>query len=306
MQFDRGYLSPYFINDQSTMSVDLESPYILLHDKKISNVRDLLPVLEGVAKSGKPLLIVAEDVEGEALATLVVNSIRGIVKVCAVKAPGFGDRRKAMLEDIAVLTNGTVISEEKGYKLESASVNYLGTAKRVEIDKDNTTIVEGAGEALLEQLVDLAGVELGAIGGDGHHQVVGPEVPVLGDLDRRQHVADRREAEAVETRHQPLVDAVTLEHALEQAEFGTEVLAVRILVDDGDSIEAPVGLHSPQLLAEHVDEHGLEVPDIDAARHEDRSAVLAVCPVAAGQEDLQTADGAPLTPRALPYPLPSS
>ncbi len=129
MQFDRGYLSPYFINNQQSMQAELEEPYILLHDKKISNVRDLLPVLEGVAKSGKPLLIVAEEVEGEALATLVVNTIRGIVKVCAVKAPGFGDRRKAMLEDMAILTKGTVISEEVGLKLENATVKDLGKAK---------------------------------------------------------------------------------------------------------------------------------------------------------------------------------
>jgi len=138
MQFDRGYLSPYFINDQSTMSVELENPFILLHDKKISNVRDLLPVLEAVAKSGNPLLIVAEDVEGEALATLVVNSIRGIVKVCAVKAPGFGDRRKAMLEDIAVLTGATVIAEEVGLSLEKATLEELGSAKKIQITKENT------------------------------------------------------------------------------------------------------------------------------------------------------------------------
>jgi chaperonin GroEL len=146
MQFDRGYLSPYFINNQQSMSAELENPYILLHDKKISNVRELLPVLEGVAKAGKPLLIVAEEVEGEALATLVVNTIRGIVKVCAVKAPGFGDRRKAMLEDMAVLTNGTVISEEVGLQLEKASIKDLGQAKKVVISKENTTIIDGAGE----------------------------------------------------------------------------------------------------------------------------------------------------------------
>jgi len=147
MQFDRGYLSPYFINDQQTMSVELEEPYILLHDKKISNVRDMLPVLEAVAKSGKPLLIVAEDVEGEALATLVVNTIRGIVKVCAVKAPGFGDRRKAMLEDIAILTGGTVISEEVGLSLEKATLDELGSAKKISITKENTTIIDGAGSS---------------------------------------------------------------------------------------------------------------------------------------------------------------
>ncbi len=145
MQFDRGYLSPYFINNQETMSVDLESPFILLHDKKISNVRDLLPVLENVAKSGKSLLIIAEDIEGEALATLVVNNMRGTVKVAAVKAPGFGDRRKAMLEDIAILTGGTVISEEVGLSLEKAGLDDLGSAKRVQISKENTTVIDGAG-----------------------------------------------------------------------------------------------------------------------------------------------------------------
>jgi chaperonin GroEL len=147
MQFDRGYLSPYFINNQESMSADLDDPYILLHDKKISNIRELLPLLEGVAKSGRPLLIIAEDVEGEALATLVVNTIRGIVKVCAAKAPGFGDRRKAMLQDIAVLTGGTVISEEVGLSLEKASLDDLGSAKRVNVSKENTTIVDGAGKA---------------------------------------------------------------------------------------------------------------------------------------------------------------
>jgi chaperonin GroEL len=147
MQFDRGYLSPYFINNQQSMSAELDDPYILLHDKKISNVRELLPVLEGVAKAGKPLLIVAEEVEGEALATLVVNTIRGIVKVCAVKAPGFGDRRKAMLEDMAILTGGTVISEEVGLQLEKATIKDLGRAKKVQISKENTTIIDGAGQA---------------------------------------------------------------------------------------------------------------------------------------------------------------
>ena len=145
MQFDRGYLSPYFVTDAETMETVLEDPYILIHDKKISAMKDLLPILEKVAQSGKSTLIVAEEVEGEALATLVVNKLRGTLRVCAVKAPGFGDRRKAMLEDIAVLTGGTVISEEKGFKLENAQLSYLGTAKRVTIDKDNTTIVEGAG-----------------------------------------------------------------------------------------------------------------------------------------------------------------
>ncbi|MBZ2189704.1 chaperonin GroEL [Alcanivorax sp. JB21] len=145
MQFDRGYLSPYFINNQEKMAVELEDPYLLLVDKKISNIRELLPVLESVAKSGKPLLIIAEDVEGEALATLVVNNMRGIIKCSAVKAPGFGDRRKAMLQDIAILTGGTVISEEVGLSLESASLEDLGSAKKVNIDKENTTIVGGAG-----------------------------------------------------------------------------------------------------------------------------------------------------------------
>ena len=146
MQFDRGYLSPYFINNQQSMQAELEDPFILLHDKKISNVRDLLPVLEGAAKAGKPLLIVAEEVEGEALATLVVNTIRGIVKVCAVKAPGFGDRRKAMLEDMAILTGGTVISEEVGLSLEKATIKDLGRAKKVQVSKENTTIIDGAGD----------------------------------------------------------------------------------------------------------------------------------------------------------------
>ncbi|GHA80900.1 chaperonin GroEL [Cognatilysobacter bugurensis] len=146
MQFDRGYLSPYFINNQQSMQAELDDPFILLYDKKISNVRDLLPVLEGVAKAGKPLLIVAEEVEGEALATLVVNTIRGIVKVCAVKAPGFGDRRKAMLEDMAVLTGGTVISEEVGLQLEKATINDLGRAKKVQVSKENTTVIDGAGD----------------------------------------------------------------------------------------------------------------------------------------------------------------
>ncbi|HUM92687.1 MAG TPA: chaperonin GroEL, partial [Candidatus Competibacter sp.] len=145
MQFDRGYISPYFINNQQSMSAELESPYILLYDKKISNVRDLLPVLEGVAKASKPLLIVAEDVEGEALATLVVNTIRGIVKVAAVKAPGFGDRRKAMLQDIAILTGGQVISDEVGLSLEKTTLADLGTARKIVVAKENTTIIDGAG-----------------------------------------------------------------------------------------------------------------------------------------------------------------
>jgi chaperonin GroEL len=145
MQFDRGYLSAYFINNKEAQTVELENPSILIHDKKISNIRDMLPLLESVAKSGKPLLIVAEDVEGEALATLVVNSLRGIVKVAAVKAPGFGDRRKAMLEDIAVLTGGTVISEEVGLSLEKTTLDDLGSAKKIQVTKENTTIIDGAG-----------------------------------------------------------------------------------------------------------------------------------------------------------------
>lgn len=146
MQFDRGYLSPYFVTNADKMEADLESPYILIHDKKISNMKDLLPVLEKTAQTGKPLLIIAEDIDGEALATLVVNKIRGSLKVAAVKAPGFGDRRKAMLEDIAILTGGTVISEERGFKLDGADLDMLGTAEKVTIDKDNTTIVNGAGQ----------------------------------------------------------------------------------------------------------------------------------------------------------------
>jgi len=147
MQFDRGYLSPYFVTDSESMEAVLEDPQILIHDKKISAMKDLLPVLEKVAQSGRPLLIIAEDLEGEALATLVVNKLRGTLRVAAIKAPGFGDRRKAMLEDIAILTGGTVISEERGYKLENATVEFLGTAKKVVIDKDNTTVVEGAGSS---------------------------------------------------------------------------------------------------------------------------------------------------------------
>jgi chaperonin GroEL len=145
MQFDRGYLSPYFVTDPDTMEAVLENPYILINEKKISSMKDLLPILEKIAQSGRSLLVISEDVEGEALATLVLNKLRGTLKACAVKAPGFGDRRKAMLDDIGVLTNGTVIAEEKGFKLENATVSYLGTAKKVVIDKDNTTIVEGAG-----------------------------------------------------------------------------------------------------------------------------------------------------------------
>ncbi|MEI6414059.1 MAG: chaperonin GroEL [Pseudomonadota bacterium] len=145
MQFDRGYLSPYFINNQQTQSVELEAPYILLYDKKVSSIRDLLPILEAVARASRPLLIIAEDIEGEALATLVVNNIRGILKVCGVKAPGFGDRRKAMLQDIAVLTGGQVISEEVGLSLEKATLNELGSAKKVQISKEETTLIDGAG-----------------------------------------------------------------------------------------------------------------------------------------------------------------
>jgi chaperonin GroEL len=147
MQFDRGYLSPYFINNAQNQTSELESPYVLLYDKKISNIREMLPLLESIAKAGKPLLVVAEDVEGEALATLVVNTIRGIVKVCAVKAPGFGDRRKEMLKDIAILTGGTVIAEEVGLSLEKATLNELGKAKKIVAEKENTTIIDGAGKA---------------------------------------------------------------------------------------------------------------------------------------------------------------
>ncbi len=146
MQFDRGYLSPYFVNNQQNMSAEQDEPFVLLHDKKISNIRDLLPVLEGVAKAGRPLLIIAEDVEGEALATLVINNMRGIVKVAAVKAPGFGDRRKAMLQDIAILTGGTVISEEVGLSLEKASLDDLGSAKKIIVTKEETTVIDGAGK----------------------------------------------------------------------------------------------------------------------------------------------------------------
>jgi chaperonin GroEL len=146
MQFDRGYLSPYFINNAQNQTSELEGPYVLLYDKKISNIREMLPLLEGIAKAGKPLLVIAEDVEGEALATLVVNTIRGIVKVCAVKAPGFGDRRKEMLKDIAILTGGTVIAEEVGLTLEKATLNDLGKAKKIVADKENTTIIDGAGK----------------------------------------------------------------------------------------------------------------------------------------------------------------
>ena len=147
MQFDRGYLSPYFVTNAESMEVELESPLILVHEKKISNMKELLPVLEKVVQAGKSLLIIAEDIEGEALATLVMNKIRGTFKVAAVKAPGFGDRRKAMLQDIAILTGATVVSEEQGYKLENADMTYLGEAKKVNIDKDNTTIVEGKGKS---------------------------------------------------------------------------------------------------------------------------------------------------------------
>ncbi|WP_106790749.1 chaperonin GroEL [Aquimarina sp. Aq78] len=155
MQFDRGYLSPYFVTNSEKMTADLETPYILLYDKKISAMKDLLPVLEPVAQTGKPLLIIAEDVDGEALATLVVNKLRGALKIAAVKAPGFGDRRKAMLEDIAILTGGTVISEERGFTLENTTIEHLGTAEKVAIDKDNTTVVNGAGgEDLIKNRVN--------------------------------------------------------------------------------------------------------------------------------------------------------
>ncbi len=147
MQFDRGYLSPYFVNNQENMTAELDEPFVLLHDKKISSIRDLLPALEGVAKAGRPLLIIAEDIEGEALATLVVNNMRGIVKVTAVKAPGFGDRRKAMLEDLAILTGGKVISEEVGLSLDAITIEDLGSAKRIVVDKENTVIIDGAGDA---------------------------------------------------------------------------------------------------------------------------------------------------------------
>lgn len=146
MQFDRGYLSPYFVTNADKMEAELDSPFILIYDKKVSNMKELLPILEQVVQTGKPLVIIAEDVEGEALATLVVNKIRGSLKIAAVKAPGFGDRRKAMLEDIAILTGGTVISEERGFKLENADLTYLGKAEKISIDKDNTTIINGAGK----------------------------------------------------------------------------------------------------------------------------------------------------------------
>jgi chaperonin GroEL len=145
MQFDRGYSSPYFSTDPEKMECVLEDPYILIHEKKISNMKDLLPILEQIAKMGKPLMIISEDVEGEALATLVVNKLRGTLQACAVKAPGFGDRRKAMMEDIAILTGGEMVAEDLGIKLENVSINDLGTAKRIIIDKDNTTIIDGAG-----------------------------------------------------------------------------------------------------------------------------------------------------------------
>jgi chaperonin GroEL len=161
MQFDRGYLSPYFVTNQDNMTTELDDPLILLHDKKISNIRDMLPLLESVAKAGKPLLIIAEDIEGEALATLVVNNLRGIVKAAACKAPGFGDRRKAMLEDIAILTGGTVISEEVGLSLEGATIEDLGTAKKVVLNKDNTTIIDGSGDqAAIEARVNQIRVQI--------------------------------------------------------------------------------------------------------------------------------------------------
>ncbi|MCL4167909.1 UNVERIFIED_CONTAM: hypothetical protein GTU68_056471 [Idotea baltica] len=168
MQFDRGYLSPYFVTNTEKMEVELENPYILIYDKKISSMKELLPVLEPVAQSGKPLVIIAEDVDGEALATLVVNKIRGSLKIAAVKAPGFGDRRKAMLEDIAILTGGTVISEERGYKLENATVEYLGTAEKINIDKDNTTIVDEKKDRVDDALhATRAAVQEGVVAGGG-------------------------------------------------------------------------------------------------------------------------------------------
>ena len=161
MQFDRGYLSPYFVNNQENMTAELDEPFVLLHDKKISNIRDLLPALEGVAKAGRPLLIIAEDIDGEALATLVVNNMRGIVKVTAVKAPGFGDRRKAMLEDLAVLTGGKVISEEVGLSLEAVTMEDLGSAKRIVIDKENTVLIDGAGDVnIIKGRVDMIRAQL--------------------------------------------------------------------------------------------------------------------------------------------------
>ncbi len=147
MQFDRGYISPYFVTNRETMTTEMESPYVLIHDKKIANMKDLLPILEKIAQSGKPLLMISEDIEGEALATLVVNNLRGTLNVCGVKAPGFGDRRKAMLEDIAILTGGSVVSEELGLKLENTEIGQLGRAKSIKVDKENTTIIEGAGKA---------------------------------------------------------------------------------------------------------------------------------------------------------------
>ena len=161
MQFDRGYLSPYFVNNQENMSAELDEPFVLLHDKKISNIRDLLPALEGVAKAGKPLLIIAEDIDGEALATLVVNNMRGIVKVTAVKAPGFGERRKSMLEDLAVLTGGKVISDEVGLSLETVTMEDLGSAKRIVVDKENTVIIDGAGDtSVIKGRVDMIRAQL--------------------------------------------------------------------------------------------------------------------------------------------------
>ena len=195
MQFDRGYLSPYFANNQDSMTCDLDEPFVLLHDKKISNIREMLPILEAVAKAGKPLLIIAEDVDGEALATLVVNSIRGIVKVAAVKAPGFGDRRKAMLEDIAILTGGTVLSEEVGLSLEKATLEDLGTAKKVNISKENTTIIDGAGGA------DAGDDGAAAAQHAGVHELVPAAARRGGAPDRAaQEAADDRAAGALPRR----------------------------------------------------------------------------------------------------------
>ena len=180
MQFDRGYLSPYFINEAGSQSVEHENPFILLHDKKISNIRDLLPVLEGVAKAGRPLIIIAEDIEGEALATLVVNNIRGIVKVAAVKAPGFGDRRKAMLQDIAILTGGQVIAEEVGLSLEKATLEDLGEAKKVQITKENTTVIDGAGaSADIQGRVEQINGEIAATSSDYDKEKQQPRVAKL-------------------------------------------------------------------------------------------------------------------------------
>ena len=193
MQFDRGYISPYFITNADKMLVELENPYILIHEKKLSTLQPLLPLLEAVVQAGKPLLIIAEDVEGEALATLVVNKLRGGLKVAAVKAPGFGDRRKAMLEDIAILTGGTVISEDLGIKLENVTLNMLGRAKKVTIDKDNTTIVDGAGKKADIEARDQA--DQGADRGDHLRLRQGEAAGAAGQAGRRRgrHQGRRRQ-----------------------------------------------------------------------------------------------------------------